>query len=147
MSKDDRIKVEVAVKYKLFTLVNSTKKHLKDKDKMQLQKRINKMLRKLHKIAEELEEDSYRRASEFIMKNTRFMVTFAELALEGIQVLYTTNRIERLMGEVSKRCKHKWMHWSTQGLKDIFTIVFIRYTNEPLYENFKKAYIHNETIQ
>jgi transposase-like protein len=80
------------------------------------------------------------------MKNARFMVTFAELALEGIKIPYTTNRIERLMGEVSKRCKHKWMHWSTQGLKDILTIVLVRYTNKPLYDNFKKAYIHNETI-
>jgi len=147
MSKDDRLKVEAAVKHALFTLVNSTKKHLQDKDKMQLQKRINKTLRKLHKIAEELDEDGYPRASEFIMKNARFMVTFAQLALDDIQIPYTTNKIERLMGEVSKRCKHKWMHWSTQGLKDILTIVLIRYTNEPLYDNFKKAYIHNETIQ
>ena len=147
MSKDERVKVEASVKHALFTLVNSTKKHLKDKDKMQLQKRIRQTLKKLHKIAEELDEDGYRRASEFIMKNARFMVTFAQLVLEDIQIPYTTNRIERLMGEVSKRCKHKWTHRSTQGLKDILTIVLIRYTNEPLYDNFKKAYIHNETIQ
>ena len=43
------------------------------------------------------------------MRNARFMVTFAELALEDVQIPYTTNKIERLMGEVSKRCKHKWM--------------------------------------
>ena len=29
------------------------------------------------------------------------MVTFAELALEDVQIPYTTNIIERLMGEVS----------------------------------------------
>ena len=144
MTKDDRLKVEAAVKQALFTLVNSTKKH--HKDKTQLQKRIRQTLRTLHKIAKQLDEDGYFRASEFIRKNARFMVTFAELALDDIQIPYTTNKIERLMGEVSKRCKHKWMHWSTQGLKDILTIVLIRYTNEPLYDNFKKAYIHNETI-
>jgi|GEM_PF-5657767 hypothetical protein len=33
MSKDDRLNVEAAVKQALFTLVNSTKKRLKDKDK------------------------------------------------------------------------------------------------------------------
>jgi transposase-like protein len=114
---------------------------------MQLQKRISQTLRKLHKIAEELSEDGYLRAAEFIRKNAGFMVTFAELALEDIKIPYTTNRIERLMGEVSKRCKHKWMHWSTQGLKDILTIVLVRYTNKPLYDKFKKAYIHNENIQ
>ena len=146
MNKDERVKVEAAVKQALFTLVNSTKKHLKDKDKTQLQKRINQTLRTLHKIAEELDEDGYFKASEFILKNARFMVTFAELALEGIKIPYTTNKIERLMGEVSKRCKHKWMHWSTQGLKNILTIVLIRYTNKQLYEEFKKAYIHNTNI-
>jgi hypothetical protein len=146
MSKDDRLKVEVAVKQALFTLVNSTKKHFQDKDKTRLQKRIRQTLRKLRKIARELEKDGHFRASEFILKNARFMVTFAELALEGIKIPYTTNRIERLMGEVSKRCKHKWMHWSTQGLKDILTIILVRYTNTPLYNHFKKAYIHNEII-
>jgi hypothetical protein len=147
MSKDDRLKVEAAVKQALFTLVNSTKKHHKDKDKTQLQRRIHRTLRALHKIAKELNEDGYLRAAEFIIKNAKFMVTFAELALEDIKIPYTTNRIERLMGEVSKRCKHKWMHWSTQGLKDILTIVLIRYTDKSLYDNFKKAYIHNEIIQ
>ncbi len=145
MNKDERIKVEAAVKQALFTLVNSTKKHLKDKT--QLQKRINQTLKALRKIAEELDENGYFRALEFILKNARFMVTFAELALEGIKIPYTTNKIERLMGEVSKRCKHKWMHWSTQGIKNILTIVLIRYTNKQLYEEFKKAYINNTNIQ
>lgn len=90
--------------------MNSTKKHFKDKDKTQLQKKIDQTLRMLHKIAKELDEDGYIRAGEFIIKNASFMVTFAELALEDIKIPYTTNRIERLMGEVSKRCKHKWMH-------------------------------------
>jgi hypothetical protein len=103
MNKDDRLKVEAAVEQALFTLVNSTKKHHKDKDKTQLQKRISQTLRKLHKIAKELSKDGYLRAAEFIMKNAGFMVTFAELALEDIKIPYTTNRIERLMGEVSKR--------------------------------------------
>lgn len=110
MSKDDRTKVETAVKQALFTLVKSTQKCLKDKDNDRLQKRIDQTLRALHKIARELEKDGYVRAAEFIKRKGRFMVTFAELALEGIKIPYTTNRIERLMGEVPKRCKHKWMN-------------------------------------
>jgi hypothetical protein len=146
MSKDDRLKVEAAVKQALFTLVKSTRKHLEDKDKTRLQKTIGKTLRALHKTAKQLNEDGYAKAAEFIKKNAKFMVTFAELALEDVRIPHTTNKIERLMGEVSKRCKHKWMHWSTQGLKDILTIILVRYTNEPLYNNFKNAYIHNKTI-
>ncbi len=146
MSKDDRAKVKVAVKEALFTLVNSTKKHLEDKDYDSLQERIDKTLKTLNEMARQLQDDGYNRAAEFLKKNSRFVLTFAQLALLGIRIPYTTNKIERLMGEVSKRCKHKWMHWSTVGLKDILTIVLVRYTNKPLYEDFKKAYIHNTII-
>ena len=58
-------------------------------------------------MAMQIEDDGYSRAAEFLKKNSSFVVTFAELALQGIKIPYTTNRIERLMGEVSKRCKHK----------------------------------------
>jgi hypothetical protein len=146
MSKDDRLKVEEAAKATLWTLVNSTKKHLQDKNHDRLQKRIRKTQRALDKIAGGLEKEGYVRAADFIFRNGRFMITFAQLALQDIKIPYTTNKIERLMGEVSKRCKHKWMHWSTQGLKDILTIILVRYTNRSLYEDFKKAYIHNEII-
>ncbi len=74
------------------------------------------------------------------------MVTFAELAMEDMEIPYTTNKIERLMGEISKRCKHKWMHWSTHGLRNILTMILIRYTNQQLYNQLKKAYIHNRPI-
>jgi hypothetical protein len=71
------------------------------------------------------------------------MVTFAQLTLEEVQIPYTTNKIERLMGDISKRCKHKWMHWSTEGLRNMLTIVLVRCTKEQLYNQFKNAYIRN----
>jgi len=43
----------------------------------------------------------YPRAAAFITKHARVMVTFTELALEGVRIPYTTNRSERLMGEIS----------------------------------------------
>ncbi|MGB9914442.1 MAG: ISH6 family transposase [Candidatus Bathyarchaeales archaeon] len=146
MSKDDREKVKRSIKEALFTLAISTKKHLQDRDAAMLQDRIDKTLKVLDEMAKSLEGEGYVRAAEFLKKNSRFVVTFAQLALQGAKIPYTTNRIERLMGEVSKRCKHNWMHWSTRGLKDILTIVLVRYTNKPLYDNFKNAYIHNATI-
>ena len=85
-------------------------------------------------------------AAEFIERHSRFMVTFAELALEGVRIPYTTNRIERLMGEISKRCKHRWMHWSTGGLRDMLTMVLARYMDGELYTRFKNAYIRNEAF-
>ena len=146
MRKEDRIEVEKAVKQALFTLVNSTRKHREDGNKERLKARIEKTLRELRLIADELETRGYTKASSFIIRNARFMVTFAELAMEDVEIPYTTNKIERLMGEISKRCKHKWMHWSTKGLRNILTIILIRYTNQQLYNQFKKAYIHNRSI-
>jgi len=52
VSKDDRTEVERAVKQTLFTLVNSTKKHLKDGDKERLKVRIDKTLKELYSIAD-----------------------------------------------------------------------------------------------
>lgn len=147
MSKDDRVEVEKAVRQTLFTLVNSTKKHLKDGDKGRLKARIDRTLRELHEIADGLGERGYTRASEFITRNAGFTVTFADLALEDIEIPYTTNKIERLMGEVSKRCKHQWMHWSTNGLRNILTIILVRYTNQSLYTKFKNAYIQNQPLR
>jgi len=144
MSKEERDEAAIAIKQTLFTLVNSTRKHLEDGDRERLQARISWTLRELHATARRLRGRGYPKAAAFITKHARFMVTFAELALEGVRIPYTTNRIERLMGEISKRCKHKWMHWSTSGLKNILTLVLVRYTDEALYENFKNAYIHNE---
>jgi len=67
--------------------------------------------------------------------------------LTGLRVPYTTNQIERLMGEIAKRCKHKWMHWSTEGLENILQIILVRYTNPQLYKQFWKTYIHPSQYQ
>ena len=138
--------MEGAAKHTLYRLVNTAKKHLKETDREPLKERIEETLRELQDIADELNERGYPKASKFITKNAKFMVTFAELALEDVEIPYTTNKIERLMGEVSKRCKNKWMHWSTNGLKNILTIILTRYTNKQLYQQFKNAYIHNRPL-
>jgi len=143
MSKDDRDQVETAVKQTLFTLVNSAKKHLIDKDTARLKDRIDKTLQELCEMAAQLEQRGYLKAASFITRNARFMVTFAELALDGIEIPYTNNRMERLMGEVSKRCKGHWRHWSTTGLRNILALVLTRYTDENFYRQFKNAYSHS----
>lgn len=65
MNEDDRIEMEKAVKQALFTLINSTKNHLKDGedgDKERLKAEIDRTLKELYKIAEELEERDYIKA-------------------------------------------------------------------------------------
>jgi hypothetical protein len=45
------------------------------------------------------------------------------------------------MGEVAKRCKNRWMHWGTEGLRSMLIFVLVRYCCEEVYEGFKKDYI------
>lgn len=61
-------------------------------------------------------------------------MTFARLAVEERIVPWNSNTIERLMGEISKRCKHKWMRWTSKGLEAILNIILVRYTSKDLRE-------------
>lgn len=139
MSLDDRHEAREAVRHVVFPLVYSARKHLEDGDGERLRAMIDEALRELLEVASELSRRGYPKAARFLERNAGFMVTFTEVALEGMRVPYTSNRIERLMGEVSKQCKHQWMHWSTDGLKNILILVLVRYTDEALYESFKNA--------
>jgi transposase-like protein len=142
MNKQEREAVSVEMKQLLYTLVNSVKKHLKDDDTEALKNRIESTVKSLLTLAEDLKLKGYPKTAFFIRSNAKFMVTFAKLALKNIRIPYTSNAIERLMGEISKRCKHKWMHWSTEGLENILQIILVRYTNPKFYKQFWKSYIH-----
>jgi len=142
MSKEERDKVSLEMKSILYTLVNSTMRHGLDGDIDALNLRIDQTLKELNKLSEKLLREGYPKASHFIRKDAKLMVTFAKLLTLGVKIPYTSNAIERLMGEVMKRCKHKWAHWSTQGLENILQIILTRYTREETYEAFWKTYIH-----
>ena len=147
MGRQEREAVSVEMKQLLYTLVNSVKKHLEDENEEALKRRIECTVKGLITLAEDLKKKGYPRTALFIKSNARFMVTFAKLALKNIRIPYTSNVIERLMGEISKRCKHKWMHWSTEGLENILQIILIRYTNPQFYKQFCKTYIHPSQYQ
>ena len=48
--------------------------------------------------------------ARFVRNSANYMVTFARFAMSGVSVPNMNNLVERLMGEVAKRVKHKWMH-------------------------------------
>jgi len=146
VSLEERRMALEAVKMPLFTLVRSAEKHRGDGDMDRLRWRIEWTLVMLGEAARDLRGRGYGKAGEYLEKHAGLLVSFAELALEGVEVPYTTNRVERLMGEVAKRCKNRWMHWGTEGLRSILIFVLVRYTDEELYEWFKKAYIHHEAF-
>jgi len=65
------------------------------------------------------------------------------LKTEGKNIPWNSNIIERLMGEIQKRCKHKWMRWTTQGQESILNLILTRYTNPQNYTEFKNKK-HNQ---
>jgi transposase-like protein len=133
----------------LYILVYSVRKYLEGGERKEvLSRRIESAVEELSGLADEMEERSYVKTAAFIRSHARFMVTFAKVALEkGIRMPYTSNAIERLMGEISRRCKHKWMSWSTNGLENLLAILLIRYAEERFYREFWQSYIHQSTYQ
>ena len=76
------------------------------------------------------------------------VTTFAALAIQGITVPWNSNIVERLMGTVSKRCKHKWMSWTTQGSQGLLTLVVTRALEPRTHEQFwrHKLYRHLSAV-
>ena len=72
------------------------------------------------------------------------MVTFAEAALEEKVIPWTSNPVERTMGEVSKRCKNQWMSWKPPGLEAMLTLRLIRCLNPEAYESFVEKHLQRE---
>jgi len=144
VSLEERREALETVKVPLFTLVNSVERHRVEGDLARLRWRIGWTLDKLGMAAMGLRARGYAKAARFLERRAGFMVTFAELALEGVTVPYSTNRVERVMGEVAKRCKNRWMHWNREGLRCILIFVLVRYSDMEVYEGFKKNYICNQ---
>jgi transposase-like protein len=101
---------------------------------------IRRTIEELERLAKMLFFKGYRNAASFIRRNARMMVTFAEMAMEGMRIPYSSNVIERLMVEVSKRSKNRWMRWSEKGLRSMLTLVLVRYTEPVCYEVHGNAF-------
>ena len=48
------------------------------------------------------------------------------------------------MGEVAKRVKKRWMHWSTTGLENMLKILLVRYCDRKLYSSLKRNFYKDE---
>ena len=142
LPKQERKEIRTKLKAILYTCRNSTIKHLKDGDIERLEWRINKTLKDLKQLAHELVEDGLTTAAKFLRNSANYLITFARLAINQIRIPYTNNLIERLMGEIAKRVKNKWMHWSTTGLENMLNILLARYCNKQKYNKLKQKYLN-----
>ena len=101
----------------------------------------------MEKLSQGLVLDGLESVARFVKNAANYMVTFARLAMKEVCIPLTNNLIERLMGEVAKRVKHKWMHWSTSDLEDPLNVLLARYCNRRVYGEIKERYLSpNKTI-
>jgi len=121
--------------------------HNSDKDFERLKWRIDWTLLELEVLSRELLLDGLDVVARFIRNAANYMVTFARLALKETCIPFTNNLIERLMGEIAKRIKHKWMHWSTKGLENLLNILLARYCNRLFYDEMKERFLSPNTTQ
>lgn len=100
----------------LFHLKNSVEKHRPEGERSAIRDRIARTKEQLTKTAWNLELQSLVKAAWYLWRWIPSMVTFADHARDGFEVRWTSNPVERAMGEISKRCKHQWMRWTETGL-------------------------------
>jgi uncharacterized protein YlzI (FlbEa/FlbD family) len=146
MSLEERKTIVSKLERVLYTLKNSVEKHFVDKNTDDLKSRINTTVDELKKMSKELWKLGCRKTATFIKEYSNNMVVFAKFAVNGRKVPWNSNIIERLMGEIAKRIKHKWMRWTTKGLETIINIILVRYCSEENYEEFKNVIMKSENL-
>lgn len=121
----------------LLSLKNVVVIHTSDTDR--IGEKINQVVDGIEDLSNRLTGMGCRQSTKFLKDYSNTLVTFARLALNGIAVPWNSNTIERLMGEISKRIKHKWMRWTTEGLETILRLILVRYVEPQRYRDFRDA--------
>jgi len=141
LSKVERKEISGRVESVLWALRGSVERHVVDGDVKSLRWRVDWALLQLKRISSELLGAGLTIISRFICNAANHLVTFARLAMKGVVVPFSNNLVERLMGEIGKRVKHRWMHWSERGLENLLNILLLRYCNKRVYGAMKEKYL------
>ena len=119
----------------LFHLKNSVLKHRPNEEFAAIRERIARTTERIEKTAQQLAQLGSTTAAGYLRRWVPSIVTFAEAATEGFEVPWTSNPVERLMGEVSKRCKNQWMRWTAEGLEAILQLQIVKYVDPDHYSS------------
>jgi hypothetical protein len=144
LNLDERKNIKKYVEKIIYKLKNQTRKYAKNKET--LKKKINEVVDELKEFSEYLYELGSKKTVKFVKKYSNHVVTFAMLTIEGKDIPWNSNIIERLTGEIQKRCKHKWMRWTTEGQESILNLILTIYINPPYYEEFKNKKLKRKNI-
>jgi len=129
--------VELETRKKYVSKVKGILLRLKNSlGKPDLKERIRKAEKALNEFIEEMDSKRYWRVSRFFKRHMKSILLFAYKKLEGISIPWHNNWMERLMGEIAKRMKNRWMSWSVRGAKNLLNLLLRRYAERERYESF-----------
>src|SRR5699024_1828568 len=114
---EERNQIGSEVSTDLFHLKNSVEKHRPNEEWAAIRSRIATTKQRIRHLAWQLDQLSSPKTATYLRRWLPSMTLFAEEAVDGFEVPWTSNPVERAMGEVSKRCKNQWMRWSAAGLE------------------------------
>jgi hypothetical protein len=144
-SLDQRTEIVSEVIDEVFHLKNSVAKHCPEEEFAAIRERIARTTERIEKTAWQLNQFGSEKASGYLQRWVSSIVTFAEQAVEGFEVPWTSNPVERLMGEVSKRCKNQWMRWTREGLEALLQLRLVKYADPDHYQAFLDELLHRST--
>ena len=127
---EDKRRIMRKVASLLAHLRSSVLLHLPKGERVAIEHRIEETTMRLKQLSTELVNKGLLRASSTVWDISVAVTTFATLALEGITIPWHTNLIERLMGAIAARFKHRWMSWTTAGAQALLILLVMR-TLEP----------------
>lgn len=142
---DERKAIVAEVQEELFHLKNSVECHRPDQDWDAIRRRIDLTKSRLEKTIAQIDQSGSNRAAAYLRNWESSILTFATAAVDGEVVPWTSNPVERSMGEIAKRCKNQWMSWTASGLEAILNLRLIRCLNPDTYESFVEELLHRST--
>mgnify|MGYP000347922660 FL=1 len=144
-SLDRRNEIVSEVIDEVLHLRNSVAKLRPDEEFAAIRERIARTTERIEKTAWQLDQYGSEKAAGYLRRWLPSIVTFAEQAVEGFEVPWTSNPVERLMGEVSKRCKNQWMRWTADGLEAILQLRLVKYADPQHYQSFLDELLQRST--
>lgn len=136
LSLEKRKGVVSEVRDELLHLKNSVETHRPKEEYQAIRERIARTRERIEKTVWQLGQFCSEEAAAYLRQGLPSMLTFAEEALDGVEVRWTSNPVERAMGEVAKRCKRDWMRWSQDGLEAVLQLRLVDYQDPEIYRQF-----------
>ena len=134
---EERKQIAAEVANDVFHLKNSVAKHRSVGEFANINHRIKTTRERLRQLVRQLKQLDSPETARSHRRWEPSILRFSGLATLGTTAPWTSNAVERAMGEVSKHCKNQWMRWTAPGLESVLTLKLVRYANPTQFKEFE----------